>query len=322
MKKTLLSTVILTAILTFFMTRYFFLPQQNDHYYEQEQEENHNDHEGESETELELTSDILQEFGIEIGTASGGVLEKTIELLGEIQIDPDRLAHITPRFDGVVKEVFKKIGDPVKKDELLAIIESNESLTTYEIRSSINGIVIDMHFTKGETAQRPDHFFAVADLSEVWVNFSIYQRDLPFIRIGQMAEINSGQKLPLATGTISYISPILDVHTRTATARVILKNPDGSLRPGLFVTGKVIVENISVDVAIPKTALQSIDDQPSLFIKTLEGFKSQVVHLGRTNQYYVEILSGLKPGQEYVSKGGFTLKAQLAKESFGDGHGH
>ena len=318
MNKQILITIVITAILTFFGTRFFV---HHDHE-NTGHPKHHDDHGDEHGSRLSYSPEILKEFGIQIGTASGGVLEEIIELPGEIQIDPDRLAHITPRFDGVVKEVFKQIGDRVKKDELLAIIESNESLTAYELRSSINGIVIDMHFTKGETAQRPDHFFAVADLSEVWVNLSVYQKYLPQFRVGQPANILLSSDLPPVSGSISYISPTLDVQTRTATARVVLKNKDSKFRPGQFITGQVVVDRNNCKVLIPKTALETVNDQPVVFVKDEHGIEPVPVQIGKENNHSVEILSGLKIGQKYVKKGGFILKAQLAKGSFGGGHSH
>ena len=318
MNKQILITIVITAILTFFGTRFFV---HHDHE-NTGHPKHHDDHGDEHGSRLSYSPEILKEFGIQIGTASGGVLEEIIELPGEIQIDPDRLAHITPRFDGVVKEVFKQIGDRVKKDELLAIIESNESLTAYELRSSINGIVIDMHFTKGETAQRPDHFFAVADLSEVWVNLSVYQKYIPQFRVGQPANILLSSDLPPLSGSISYISPTLDVQTRTATARVVLKNKDSKFRPGQFITGQVVVDRNNCKVLIPKTALETVNDQPVVFVKDEHGIESVPVQIGKKNNHSVEILSGLKIGQKYVKKGGFILKAQLEKGSFGGGHSH
>ena len=318
MNKQILITIVITATLTFFGTR-FFVHHDHENTGHSEHNDDHGDEHGSG---LSYSPEILKEFGIQIGTASGGVLEEIIELPGEIQIDPDRLAHITPRFDGVVKEVFKQIGDRVKKDELLAIIESNESLTAYELRSSINGIVIDMHFTKGETAQRPDHFFAVADLSEVWVILSVYQKYLPQFRVGQSANILLSSDLPPVSGSISYISPTLDVQTRTATARVVLKNKDSKYRPGQFITGQVVVDRNNCKVLIPKTALETVNDQPVVFVKDEHGIESVPVQIGQENNHSVEILSGLKIGQKYVKKGGFILKAQLAKGSFGGGHSH
>ena len=318
MNKQLIIIIVITAILTFLGTLIF-----ESHSHEKHRHtEHHDEHGDEHGSELSYAPEILKEFGIQIGTASGGVLEEIIELPGEIQIDPDRLAHITPRFDGVVKEVFKQIGDRAKKDELLAIIESNESLTAYELRSSINGIVIDMHFTKGETVQRPDHFFAVADLSEVWVNLSVYQKYLPQFRVGQSANILLSSDLPPISGSISYISPTLDEHTRTATARVILKNKDSQFRPGQFITGQVVVDRNNCKVLIPKTALETVNDHPVIFVKDEHGIEPVTVQIGKENNHSVEILVGLKIGQKYVKKGGFILKAQLAKGSFGGGHSH
>ena len=318
MNKQIIITIVITAILTFLGTR-IFEPHSHEKHGHTEQHDDHGDEHG---SELSYSPEILKEFGIQIGTASGGVLEEIIELPGEIQIDPDRLAHITPRFDGVVKEVFKQIGDRVKEDDLLAIIESNESLTAYELRSSINGIVIDMHFTKGETAQRPDHFFAVADFSEVWVNLSVYQKYLPKFRVGQSANILLSSDLPPVSGSISYISPTLDEHTRTATARVILKNKDSQFRPGQFITGQVVVDRNNCKVLIPKTALETVNDHPVVFVQDEHGIERVPVQIGKENNHSVEILSGLKIGQKYVKKGGFILKSQLEKGSFGGGHSH
>jgi cobalt-zinc-cadmium efflux system membrane fusion protein len=159
----------------------------------------------------------------------------------------------------------------------------------------------------------------------VWVNLTVYQKDLPYIRVGQEVIISPGYGIPEtrnAKGKISYISPVLDEETRTATARVVLPNPEGIWRPGLFVTGKVVIENIYVPILIPKSALQTVEGKTCVFILTEDGFIPQPVETGRSNETHVEIISGLRPGQKYVSKGAFTLKSELSKEEFGGGHGH
>ena len=313
MKKTTLIPIFLTAILTFFFTRQYFMQGEEMHAEKHE--------EGEHESIMIFSQELLNEFGIVVETVSGGVLEQTIELPGEIQIDPDRLAHITPRFVGVVKEVFKQMGESVKKGDRLAIIESNESLTTYELHSSMDGVIIDMHFTKGETAQRPDHFFAVADLSEVWVNLSVYQKFISQISLGQSVSISVNSAIA-QTGNISYVSPTLDKHTRTATARIVLKNSDGKFRPGQFITGNIVINQGKYNVLIPKTALETVNGKTVVFVKNQNGFEPVTVKIGKENHNSVEIISGLEAGQKYVSKGGFVLKAQMAKGSFGGGHGH
>jgi cobalt-zinc-cadmium efflux system membrane fusion protein len=328
MKKTILSTIIITAAVTFWCTKSLFNVN-NDVHHKEHIEHDHSDHEEHAEHndehgehDEEITLNILREFGAEIGIASSGILIETIELPGEVQIDPDRLAHITPRFDGLVKEVFKQIGDNVKKGELLAIIESNESLTAYELTSSIDGVIISMHFTKGEIAQNTENFFAVADLSEVWVNLSVYQKYLGELKNGQSVEVLINSDLPQVTGSISFISPTLDKHTRTATARIVLTNSNGWLRPGQFVTGLVSVNQTPCEIIIPKTAIETVKGLPVVFAKDEHGFEPVNIRIGRENSQFVEIISGLKLEQQYIKKGGFILKAQMSKSSFGDGHNH
>ncbi len=286
--------------------------------------EDHSEEEinGHDEEIVRVTDEEMKEFGIEIATAGPGKLERHIDLTGEIVIDPDRLAHIYPRFPGIVKKVTKKIGDSVKKGEVLAIIESNESLAPYKVKSQIDGTVIDMHLTLGEVISDGEHSFTIANLDKVWANLSVYQKDLPHIKVGQKVYISAGPHTKEVASKIDYISPIVNERTRTATARVILDNPDGYWRPGLFVNARAIVGDENVKICVPKTALETFENQTVVFVKEEDGFRPQPVEVGRSNTKAVEIVSGLKPGQIYVAKNGFTLKAELQKEAFGEGHGH
>ena len=296
--------------------------QENNEKAHAEEAEGHKDESKEHSEVVTLSEKELKEFGIELATVGPGRLQRHIDLTGEIVVDPNRLAHIIPRFPGIVKQVNKRIGDEVEKDDVLAVIESNESLTPYEVRSLIKGTVIDMHLTRGEMIADQGHAFTVADLSEVWANLNLYQKDLPFVRVGQRAIVSAGPGLATGEGRISYISPIVNEQTRTATARVILKNPDGAWKPGLFVTAQVIVGNDEVPVYVPKTALQTFENKIVVFVREEEGFVPAAVQVGRSNSKGVEIVAGLEPGQVYAAKGGFTLKAELQKEAFGEGHGH
>lgn len=196
------------------------------------------------------------------------------------------------------------------------------AFTRYQLVAPFSGTVIEKHIVLGEVLKDDTEAYVVADLSTVWVNLNVYQKDLPFVRKGQPVIISAGHGIPDAQGEISYVGPLVGEQTRTALARVVLPNPEGHWRPGLFVTGKITVENLEVPLLVPKTALQTVEDKLSVFIKTEGGFKPQPVTVGRTNETHVEITSGLTPGQEYVMNGAFTLKAQLSKGTFGDGHAH
>jgi len=287
-----------------------------------EEAEHHGDEDSHSEEIVPLTDKELEEFGVELATAGAGKLQIHTDLSGEIIIDPDRLAHIVPRFPGVVREVRKAIGDRVKKGEVLAIIESNESLAPYEVTSLIDGTVINIHMTRGELIEDEDHSIVVADLSQVWANMSVYQKDLQYVQSGQSVVISAGHSILEERGKISYVSPVVDEETRTATAWVVLSNPAGSWKPGLFVKGRLTIDEIEVGVTVPKTAIETMEGRQVVFVQTEGGFRPHTVVLGRTNETHVEVVGGLQPGQRYVKKNGFTLKAELGKGAFGEGHGH
>ncbi len=286
--------------------------------------DDHDDHEESSEQHdlVTLSSTELAEFSIVLSTAGSGVLRKEITVLGEVVVNYDRLSHITPRFSGVVKKVNKHLGDRVEVGEVLAVIESNESLVDYEIKSLMDGVVIEKHITIGEVRSTEGPVFVVADLDTVWVNLTIYQMHLSHIKVGQQVTISAGQEFANTTGYIYYLSPIVDEHTRTTTARIVIANSERNWRPGLFVEGKVVASVDSADLVVPKSSIQQFEGADVVFVRTTAGFVPIPVKIGRRDLTSVEILSGLKTGQEYVSQGGFTLKAELEKSSLSGGHSH
>ena len=194
--------------------------------------------------------------------------------------------------------------------------------TRYEIRAPFAGTIIEKHLTLGESVNEDSETFTIADLSSVWVDINVYQKDLAQIRKGQTVVIQVGHGIPEETGEIAWVGPLVGEATRTAKARVVLANPDGTLRPGLFVTAQVAVANTPAGIVVPKSALQTVEDRTVVFVQDEDGFEPRPVQTGRESATQVEILSGLEAGQSFVSKGAFTLKAQLSKGAFGDGHNH
>ena len=122
--------------------------------------------------------------GIELEKAAPGVLRETLALNGMLQPNQEALVQVTPRFPGIMREVRKRVGDTVTANEVLARIESNQSLTTYDLRAPIAGTMIDRQAALGEYASEQKAAFTVADLSTVWADFAIYRRDLAKVRVG------------------------------------------------------------------------------------------------------------------------------------------
>lgn len=258
--------------------------------------------------------------GIEIATASPARIQKSLEVYGRIAPNEERTKHVIPRFAGIVKQVNKRLGDRVTNEDVLAVVESNESLRPYEIRSDLSGVVIERHATPGEFADEGETIFVIADLSAVWADFSVNRQDFSDIKLGQRVTIDGGDDLPKVEGTISYLSPFGAPNTQTMLARVVVPNRDGKWRPGLFVSGEIFIDEHEAPIAVEAGALQTFQDWTVVFVTDGNAFEPQPVELGRRSAGWVEVIAGLPAGLRYVSKGSFIVKADILKA--GAAHDH
>ena len=126
----------------------------------------------------------------------------------------------------------------------------------------------------------------------------------------------------LAESTIDLVLPVIDKTSRTATARIVVDNADGFLRPGQFVTADISTGQSNPVIQIAESAVQAVEGTPSVFIPDDGGFRPVPVETGQRSGGQIEIRSGLRSGDSYVSAGSFTLKAQLEKDAFGGDHDH
>jgi cobalt-zinc-cadmium efflux system membrane fusion protein len=207
---------------------------------------------------------------------------------------------------------------------------ADASLTRYEIYAPLSGRILEKHVSVGEMVSGDSEMFLIANLSTVWVHLNISQQDLPRIKEGQQVNVHFGSAttvtadlpsgLPDASGKISYIDALVAEYTRTARARVVIDNPLGQWRPGMFVTGIVAVSSSDAAVIAPLESIISFEGQQTVFIQDEHGFEPRTVTLGRQSATHVEILSGLSSGERYVAKGAYMVKAELGKSEAGHGH--
>lgn len=265
---------------------------------------------------VRLSPDHLDRLGLRVETVGPGLVDDGVELFGEVRPNGDRLAEMAPRFPGVVQQVFKAAGDLVRGGDVLATIESNESLAPYPLRTLIDGTIISKHITRGESVARDDPAFVVADLSTVWVDLAVFQKDIGRVGIGTRVRV-SGEGGASSEGMVSYLTPVVDRATRTVTARVVLENQRGLWRPGMFVTAKVI-SGESAPLTVLRSALQTVGGADVVFTESDEGFRPAPVQIGRRGREVVEVLSGVPAGARYVSGNTSLLKAELGKEEAED----
>ena len=183
----------------------------------------------------------------------------------------------------------------------------------YEMAAPFDATIIEKHISLGEVLTDGSPAFVIADLSTVWVNLDVHQKDLPLIQVGQTAAIGVGNTPPTMEGRVSFLEPLAEETNRTIHARVIIPNSGGRWRPGLFVTGRIVVDDVQVPILVPSEALVMVGGKTCVFLKESDKFRLQTVTAGRTNGTLTEITQGLAAGQIYVSKGAFILKSELAK---------
>lgn len=267
-----------------------------------------------------MTPDAVKSSGIVIEAAGPAKIKTTIKVNGRVQPNEDHMTHVIPRYPGIVKKIRKRLGDAVAKDEVVAVVESNESLQPYEVKSSLAGTVIGKDVRQGEFVKEGEVIYSVADLGTVWVDLNVHRKDFDRLKVGEAVTIFAGEGLTNATGTVSYISPFGAEDTQTMLARVELPNPTGKWRPGLFVTGEIVVEEAEVPVAVKASALQSFRDWQVVFMAEGGMFEIAILELGRRDAEWVEVLSGLNPGQKYAAENSFIIKADILKS--GASHDH
>jgi multidrug efflux pump subunit AcrA (membrane-fusion protein) len=273
---------------------------------EQKDDDDHND-------SVTLSDARIKAAGIELLTAAPALLADTLALNGVVTPNQEALVQVTPRFPGIVKEVRKRVGDRVQKGEVLAIVESNQSLTPYELKAAISGTVIERQTTLGEYASEQKPAFVIADLSTVWVDFSVYRRDINRVHLGDAVVIDPADGGPAIESKISYLSPVGSADTQSALARAVVANPDQRLRPGLFITGRLKLSAKQAAVAVKSSALQTVENRNVVFVREGDRFEARNVELGERDPQFVEIASGLKEGEVYAAQNSFIVKAEMAK---------
>jgi len=206
------------------------------------------------------------------------------------------------------------------------VIESNGSLTKYSVKSLISGTVIEKHITMGEFVSEESEIFTIANLSTVWIDLAVYSKDAQFVKRGQrviVEQIDSELKIE---GKISFLSSLYDQQSRSFIARVVVNNLNNDWRPGTFVRGIVSIEKGKKVSVVAQNAVQTLNDETVLFIpgEAPGIFHIQEVTTGDHDSEYIEILSGVSQGDNYVKTGAYELKAKMITSTLDShaGHGH
>lgn len=197
---------------------------------------------------------------------------------------------------------------------------TEKNLARYELRSPIDGIIIDKAAVTGEAVPENKTVFIVADISTVWVAVKVFPSDLHRVHVGQKAVIRADAQDLQQQGTVIYVTTLLDNITRTAIARVELDNHMEKWRPGMFVKADLLAEAIEVPVAVSLDAIQILRDSPVVFGRYGDYLEMRPLKLGVSDDKLIEVVEGLSVGEQYAIGNSYAIKAELGKA--GASHDH
>tara|TARA_R110002096_G_scaffold8045_3_gene34107 strand:+ start:65692 stop:66948 length:1257 start_codon:yes stop_codon:yes gene_type:complete len=266
----------------------------------------------------QISKNIAEVSEIKTEIAKPNIITDYLFLNGKVQINPNKQSSVRARYPGIVKSTRKKLGDKVKKGESLLTIQNNVSLHNYDIHAPISGIITKRNVQTGESTDG-DVLYEITNLSDVWITLDVFSKDVSLIKTGQQVEIVAldGQQYK---ASIKTFWPIASEASQSIKVIVPIENKAGSLYPGQIIKAKVNIAEHEVPLAVRQSAIQQFRDFKVVFARFGEMYEVRMLDLGRSDQEWVEVLGGLKPGTEYVTENSYLIKADIEKS--GASHDH
>lgn len=284
-----------------------------DHDHEHEHDEDvhitHEDH-------VELTTDMAMHSGLTTAVAGPGILQKRLKLFGQISADPEQVRELTARFPGVIRSVKVRVGDQVQAGDILASVEANESLRSYNITAPIAGTVVARQVNTGESTGDKS-LFIIANYQQLVANIAVFPQDAAHIKVGQ-AVLLQGTNIQF-NGTIETFVPDA-IAAPTLNARVAVDNSRNEWTPGKWVTAHVTIAETPAPLLVDNRALQAFRDWQVVFIQVGDTYEIRPLELGETDGQFTEVIDGLEVDNTYVVENSYLLKADLEKS--GASHDH
>jgi len=204
----------------------------------------------------------------------------------------------------------------ISEEQIKQIEEAGMVLEKLDVFADRSGIVLNRLISKGDYVNKGAPLFELTDLSKLWVMLDAYEVDLPQLRIGQSIEFKvSSLSNRNFNSKITFIDPMVNPMTRTASVRAEVNNPQGILKPEMFVTAKVKSGSTLSAIVIPKKSVLWTGKRSVIYVKSgsgeSSGFEMREIQIGsNTGDYYV-VEKGLKEGEEFVSNGVFAVDAAV-----------
>jgi len=282
-----------------------------------------------------LSEQGVKNLRIKTEEATERTFEKTFFAIGRIESRPESRAVLSSRISGRITEVNAFVGDHVKEGQTLVRVESRQPGSpppVLPINSPRDGIVINSHVTDGEPVEPDKELLDIVDLNRVWAIAKVPESEAGSLKIGSKARVQiraAGEKI--IEGKLLRFGAQADRNSSTVDAIFELENPDFVIRPGMRAEFSIITSSRQDVLSIPRSAVQGDPSNRVVFTKDFDlenAYIKSPVHLGAKNDLYIEVISGLFPGDEVVTQGSYSLSfagnggGPSLKEALDAAHGH
>jgi multidrug efflux pump subunit AcrA (membrane-fusion protein) len=268
-----------------------------------------------------LTKENLQHITITTEPAALGSLGMTLKAAGRVSANLNKTARITTTLDGRLTKLNFDLNDHVKAGDVMALVESPELLgRALELKAPIDGVVTERNATPGELVDKSKPVYTISDPTQLWAIAEVKERDIAAVKPGQDATFTvlayPGERFH---GKVVLIGNEVEAGSRTVEVRVAVDNADGRLKAGMFADVEIVTTILDNVLLIPDHALETDGENQIVFV-ALDGnkFEKRVVKLGLEQSGRVQILEGIKPGENIVTEGGFILKSEMLKDQLGE----
>lgn len=256
-----------------------------------------------------------------IGTEKAGpaTIRETLTLQGKLAFDPTRSAKVNARYPGTVKKLHVSLGDQVKAGQTLATVESNISLSGYAVTAPLAGTVVEVNAAVGEQAADLP-LFVVADTSSLRATLQAFSTDAARIKPGQVVLLSQTGSEDVLEAKVQRLVPDAASSFPVMLVSFDVSNTAGNLMPGSSVTGKVVVDEREVPLAVQTKGLQAFRDFTVVYAQVGDTYEVRMLELGADDGQRVEVLVGLEVGETYVTDNSYIIKADIDKS--GASHDH
>lgn len=268
-----------------------------------------------------LTKENLQNVTLKAEPAQLGSLGMTLKAAGRVSANGNKTTKVTSTLEGRLTRLNFDLNDPVKAGDVMALVESPELLgKPLALKAPIDGVVIERMATVGELADKSKTIYTISDPTRLWAIAEVKERDIAAVKLGQDSAFTTlafpDEKFH---GKVILIGNEVEAGSRTVEVRIAVDNADGRLKPGMFADVEIVTTILDNVLIIPDSALETDGANQIVFV-ALDGnkFEKRTVKLGLEQSGRVQILDGVKAGEQIVTTGGFILKSEMLKGQLGE----